>query len=99
MAMILLTEASCFRPVGQKGLVIAPLPRMARWLRTARVHWQHSFTRISSSKGTRTFDGRGVTILGGMFSCSESVKDWSAAGRVGSNTGTGIAFSSPNLGV
>ena len=68
MAMILLTEASCFRPEGQKGLVIAPLPRTARWLRTARVHWQQSFTRISSSNGTRTFDGGGVTILSGMFS-------------------------------
>ena len=68
MAMILLTEASCFRPVGRKGLVIAPLPRTARWLRMARVCWQHSFTRISSSTGTRTFDGGGVVILGGMFS-------------------------------
>ena len=68
MAMILLTEASCFRPVGRKGLVIAPLPQMARWLRTARVRWQHSFTRVSSSTGTRTFNGGGVTILGGMFS-------------------------------
>ena len=99
MAMILLTEASCLRPVGQKGLVIAPLPRTARWLRTARVRWQHSFTRISSSTGTRTLDGGGVTILGGIFSCSESGKDWLAGGRVGSNTGTGITFSSPNLGV
>ena len=68
MAMILLTEASCFRPVGRKGLVMAPLPRTARWLRTARVRWQHSFTRISSSTGTSTFKGGGVTILGGMFS-------------------------------
>ena len=68
MAMILLTEASCFRPVGRKGLVIAPLPCTARWLRTARVCWQHSFTRVSSSTGMRTFDGGGVTILGGMFS-------------------------------
>ena len=68
MATILLTEASCFRPVRRKGLVIAPLPRTARWLRTARVRWQHSFTRISSSTGTRTFKGGGVTILGGMFS-------------------------------
>ena len=68
MAMILLTEASCFRPVGRKGLVIAPLPRMARWLCTARVRWQHSFTRISSSSRTRTCNGGGVTILGGMFS-------------------------------
>ena len=68
MAMILLTKASCFRPVAQKGLVIAPLPQTARWLRTARVCWQHSFTRISSSTGTRMFDGSGVTILGGMFS-------------------------------
>ena len=68
MAMILLTEASCFRPVGRKGLVITPLPRTARWLRTARVRWQHSFTRISSSTGTRTFDGGSVTIRGGTFS-------------------------------
>ena len=68
MAMILLTEASCFRPVGWKGLVIAPLPRMAHWLCTARVRWQHSLTWISSSTGTRTFNGSGVTILGGMFS-------------------------------
>ena len=68
MAMILLTEASCFRPVGRKGLVIAPLPRTARWLRTPRVRWQHAFTRVSSSTGTRTFNGSGVTILGGMFS-------------------------------
>ena len=69
MAMILLTEASCIRAGRLKGLVIAPLPRKARWLRTARVRWQHSFTRISSSgTGTRTFDGGGVTILGGMFS-------------------------------
>ena len=68
MAMILLTEASCFRPEGRKGLVIAPLPRTAHWLRTARVRWQHSFTRISSSIGTRTFNGGGVTILGGTFS-------------------------------
>ena len=75
MAMILLTEASCFQPEEQKGLVIAPLPRMARWLRTARVHWQHSLTRVSSSTGTRTFNGGGVTILGGMFSWSESGKD------------------------
>ena len=67
MAMILLTEASCFRPEAQKGLVIAPLPRMARWLRTARVRWQHSFTWISST-GTRAFNGGGVTILGGTFS-------------------------------
>ena len=99
MAMILLTEASCLRPVGWKGLVIAPLPRMARWLRTARVRWQHSFTRISSSTGTRMFNGGGVTILGGTFSWSESGKDWSAGGRVGSITGTGTTFSSPNLGV
>ena len=68
MAMILLTEASCFWPVGRKGLVIAPLPRTARWLCTARVRWQQSFTRISSSNGTRMFTGSGVTILGGMFS-------------------------------
>ena len=68
MAMILLTEDSCFQPVGRKGLVMAPLPQTARWLRTARVRWQHSFTRISSSTGTRTFNGGGVTILGGMFS-------------------------------
>ena len=68
MAMILLTEASCIRAGHLKGLVIAPLPRMARWLHTARVLWQHSFTWISSSIGTRTFDGGGVTILGGMFS-------------------------------
>ena len=53
MATILLTEASCLRPVGRKGLVIAPLPRIARWLRTARVRWQHSFTWVSSSTGTR----------------------------------------------
>ena len=75
MAMILLTEASCLRPVGRKGLVIAPLPQTARWLRTARVRWQQSFTRISSSNGTRTFNGRGVTILSGMFSWSELGKD------------------------
>ena len=99
MAMILLTEASCLRPVGRKGLVIAPLPRTARWLRTARVRWQHSFTWISSSTGTRTFNGGGVTILGGMFSWSESGKDWLAGSRVGSNMGTGTTFSSPNLGV
>ena len=68
MAMILLTEASCFQPVERKGLVIAPLPRTAHWLRTARVRWQHSFTRVSSSTGIKTFDGGGVTILGGMFS-------------------------------
>ena len=68
MAMILLTEASCIRAGRWKGLVIAPLPRMARWLRTARVRWQHSFTQVSSSTGTRTFNGGGVTILGGMFS-------------------------------
>ena len=68
MATILLTEASCFRPMERKGLVIAPLPRTARWLRTARVRWQQSFTQISSSIGTRTFNGGGVTILGGMFS-------------------------------
>ena len=68
MVMILLTEASCLRPVGRKGLVIAPLPRTARWLRTARVSWQHSLTRISSSIGTSTFKGSGVTILGGTFS-------------------------------
>ena len=97
--MILLTEASCFLPVGRKGLVIAPLPRTARWLCTARVRWQQSFTRISSSTGTRTLDGGGVTILGGTFSWLESGKDWSAGGRVGSIIGTGIAFSSPNLGV
>ena len=99
MAMILLTEASCFRPVGQKGLVMAPLPRMACWLCTARVRWQHSFTWSSSSTGTRTFNGGSVTILGGMFSWSEEGKDWWAGGRVGSITGTGITFSSPNLGV
>ena len=99
MAMILLTEASCLRPVGRKGLVMAPLPRTARWLRTARVRWQHSFTQVSSSTGTKKFNGGGVTIRGGMFSWSESGKDWSASGRVGSITGTGIAFSSPNLGV
>ena len=99
MAMILLTEASCLRPVGRKGLVIAPLPRMARWLRTARVRWQHSLTRISSSTGMRTFNGGGVTILGGMFSWSELGKDRSASGRVGSITGTGTTFSSPSLGV
>ena len=68
MAMILLTEASCLWPVGRKDLVIAPLPRMARWLRTARVHWQHSFTQSSSSTRTGMFNGGGVTILGGMFS-------------------------------
>ena len=68
MATILLTEASCFRPVRRKGLVIAPLPRTACWLRMARVRWQHPFTRISSSTGTRMFNGGGVTILGGMFS-------------------------------
>ena len=68
MAMILLTEASCLRPVERKGLVIAPLPRMARWLRTARVRWQHSFTQISSSTGTRTFNGGSVTIRGRTFS-------------------------------
>ena len=68
MAMILLTEESCFWPEGRKGLVIAPLPCMARWLRTARVRWQHSFTRLSSSTGMRTFNGGGVTILGGTFS-------------------------------
>ena len=68
MAMILLTEASCLRHVGRKGLVTAPLPRTARWLRMARVRWQHSFTRSSSSTGTRMFNGSGVTILGGMFS-------------------------------
>ena len=68
MATILLTEASCFWPVRRKGLVIAPLPCMAHWLRTARVRWQHSFTRVSSSTGIRTFNGGGVTILGGMFS-------------------------------
>ena len=68
MAMILLTEASCIWAGRLKGLVIAPLPRMAHWLRTARVRWQHSFTRVSSSTGTRTFNGGGVTILGGMFS-------------------------------
>ena len=99
MATILLTEASCFRPVRRKGLVIAPLPRTARWLRTARVRWQHSFTRVSSSTGTKTFRGGGVTILGGMFSWSELGRDWSAGGRVGSITGTGTTFSSPNLGV
>ena len=99
MATILLTEASCFRPVRRKGLVIAPLPQTARWLRTARVRWQHSPTRISSFTGTRTFNGDGVAILGGMFSWSKSGKDWSAGGRIGSITGTGIAFSSPNLGV
>ena len=75
MAMILLTEASCLWPVGRKGLVMAPLPRMARWLRTARVHWQHSFTCVSSSTGTKKFNDGGVTILGGMFSWSESGKD------------------------
>ena len=68
MAMILLTEASCFRPEGQKGLVIAPLLRTARWLRTARVRWQHSLMQISSSTGTSTFNDGGVTILGGTFS-------------------------------
>ena len=68
MAMILLTEASCLWAGCLKGLVIAPLPRMARWLHTARVCWQHSFTRVSSSTSTRTFNGGGVTILGGMFS-------------------------------
>ena len=68
MATILLTEASCFQPVRRKGLVIAPLPQTARWLRMARVRWQHSFTRISSSTGTRMFDGGGVTMRGGMFS-------------------------------
>ena len=68
MEMTLLIEASCFRPVRQKGLVMAPLPRTARWLRTARVRWQQSFTQISSSTGTRTFDGGGVTIRSGMFS-------------------------------
>ena len=68
MAMILLTEASCIRAGRLKGLVIAPLPRIARWLRTARVRWQHSFTRISSSTGTRMFNGGSVTILGRMFS-------------------------------
>ena len=94
MAMILLTEASCIQAGRLKGLVIAPLPRTARWLRTAKVRWQQPFTRISSSSGTRTrtFNGGGVTILGGMFS-------WSDGGRVGSITGTGIVFSSPNLGV
>ena len=66
--MILLTEPSCFHPVGRKGLVIAPLLRMTHWLRTARVCWQHSLTQVSSSIGTRTFNGGGVTILGGMFS-------------------------------
>ena len=68
MAMILLTEASCIRAGRLKGLAIAPLPRMTRWLRTARVRWQHSFTRVSSSTRTRTFNGGGVTILGGIFS-------------------------------
>ena len=68
MAMILLTEASCIRAGRLKDLVIAPLPRMAHWLHTARVCWQHSFTRVSSSTGTRTFNGGGITILGGMFS-------------------------------
>ena len=99
MATILLTEASCIRAERLKGLVIAPLPRMACWLCTARVRWQHSFTWSSSSTGTRTFNGGSVTILGGMFSWSEEGKDWSAGGRVGSITGTGITFSSPNLGV
>ena len=99
MAMILLTEASCFRAVGRKGLVIAPLPRTARWLRTAGVRWQHSCTRISSSTGIRTFNGGGVTILGGMFSWSEDGKDWSTGGRGGSITRTSSTFSSPNLGV
>ena len=99
MATILLTEVSCFRPVRRKGLVIAPLPRTARWLCTARVRWQQSFMRISSSTGTRTFNGGGVTIRGGMFSWSELGKDWSAGGSIGSTTGTGITFSSPNLGV
>ena len=28
MAMILLTEASCFRPAGRKGLVMAPVMDM-----------------------------------------------------------------------
>ena len=68
MAMILLTEASCIQAGRLKDLVIAPLPRMVRWLCTARVRWQHSFTRVSSSTGTRMFNGGGVTILGGMFS-------------------------------
>ena len=68
MVMILLTEASCIRAERLKGLAMAPLPRMACWLRTARVRWQHSFTRISSSTGTRTFNSGSVTILGGMFS-------------------------------
>ena len=99
--MILLTEASCFQAGGLYDLVIAPLPRTARWLRTAKVRWQHSFTRDSSSSGTgtRTFDGSDVTILGGMFSWSDGGKDWSVGGRVGSNIGIGIVFSSPNLGV
>ena len=62
--MILLTEASCIRAGRLKGLVIAPLSQMAHWLRTARVRWQHSFARVSSSSGTgtRTFNGGGVTI-------------------------------------
>ena len=68
MAMILLTEASCIWAGRLKGLVIAPLPQMAHLLHMARVRWQHSFTWISSSIGTRMFNGGGVTILGGMFS-------------------------------
>ena len=70
MVTTLLIEASCIRAGCLKGLVIAPLPRMARWLCTARVRWQHSFTRVSSSSGTgmRTFNSGGVIILGGMFS-------------------------------
>ena len=68
MAMILLTKASCIRAGHLKGLVIAPLPQKARWLCTARVRWQHSFTQVSSSTGTRTFNSGGITILGRMFS-------------------------------
>ena len=70
MATILLIEASCIRAGRLKGLVIAPLPRKARWLHTARVRWQHSFTQVSSSSntGTRMFNGGSVTIRGGMFS-------------------------------
>ena len=81
--------------------MILPLLQITRWLRTAKVVWQHSFTTGSCSSGisTKTFNGGGVTILGGMFSWLDGGKDWLAGGKVGSNTGTGIAFSSPNLGV
>ena len=77
MATIRLTEASCIQVGRLKGLVIAPLPHMAHWLHTARVRWQHSFTRVfsSSGTGTRTFNGSSVTILGGMFSWSEGRRD------------------------